>query len=768
MHVIYMAVIRLLGNLSVANVVSNQLQLYRALQTPNATIQVNPGAYVLNPFAWERQPLLLGPSQTLQVTGYQSLLDLSDISQSAVGDDSGGLLLLDNTKMLVNGSLTLFSYVACNTATDILNYLAWAHIVGNNSTITYQDITLSINPKSDLRRLRLEIQTMGATVEESINKLLVKTWMIPVFGYTSNIIHVNTTIVHHNSLIVNNQIELQNALQDNSVEHVQVAFPVNMQTWGPSIDIHRPVVLEPNVQDLLWDAANQVRLIQIGSNGSLSIINGFSFINIKPVLFNEESLLSFLYISTSNTTLGPGVIRQDSVIVYGRHASEAFNPQTFVTQFPGCSEIAPIFSSPTTKVIVIQKWQLGGTTCNDIVDINNANISTYYRITNTTAIIGGPPTKSQTTLLVAVLVPVIATLMLGITCVSVKILYCKRKRKKALPSDTVLTKLSQIATRLMGRTTVVTELLGVGSYAQVYKATWDNKVVALKVTLPLQTRDKDVEGLLGITLRHHNLVTTLRTAHRMVKAEGGARTQKNSRPVHASPLPSGDLDNTPPERLTRENWIIMEYCDLGCLKGAMHNGTFRHNWTHILYTVRDIARAIQYMHDHDTLHGDLNTNNVMLVTDKSDARGFTAKVADFGLSKATVSWEQRDFNTMSYGTVTHQPPELLTKGHLNKMADVYALGIICYELYEGETPYKGKTHGYIVNQVSLHNMRPTFSSSVPSVYRRLAEGCWCAEPEQRLTPDAVLELCNSAITQLVTNPSKTRKQSTTAATFNYA
>ena len=57
------------------------------------------------------------------------------------------------------------------------------------------------------------------------------------------------------------------------------------------------------------------------------------------------------------------------------------------------------------------------------------------------------------------------------------------------------------------------------------------------------------------------------------------------------------------------------------------------------------------------------------------------QVADFGLSRQASS---DTVDTDTYGTVTHMPPELLMEGKLTKSADVYAFGVLLWEMYTGE------------------------------------------------------------------------------------
>ena len=70
--------------------------------------------------------------------------------------------------------------------------------------------------------------------------------------------------------------------------------------------------------------------------------------------------------------------------------------------------------------------------------------------------------------------------------------------------------------------------------------------------------------------------------------------------------------------------------------------------------------AMAYLHGLDILHGDLSGNNILLACNSDDERGFTAKVADFGLAR--MLGEGEVVQTRAIGTITHMPPELMLEG----------------------------------------------------------------------------------------------------------
>ena len=89
-----------------------------------------------------------------------------------------------------------------------------------------------------------------------------------------------------------------------------------------------------------------------------------------------------------------------------------------------------------------------------------------------------------------------------------------------------------------------------------------------------------------------------------------------------------------------------------------------------------------YLHGLDILHGDLSGNNILLACNSDDERGFTAKVADFGMAR--MLGEGEVVETRAMGTITHMPPELMLEGAMqifrflsnDFLHDLFAIGTI--------------------------------------------------------------------------------------------
>jgi serine/threonine protein kinase len=113
-----------------------------------------------------------------------------------------------------------------------------------------------------------------------------------------------------------------------------------------------------------------------------------------------------------------------------------------------------------------------------------------------------------------------------------------------------------------------------------------------------------------------------------------------------------------------------------------------------------------------------------------DARGFVAKVSDFGLSTAIDSTETHISNFYQ-GTLNHMAPEVLMHGKISFASDVYAYGIMLYEIYTASQAYKGVLKVLLGHEVARMGLRPEFPPDCPFDFQLLACRCWESDPNIR-------------------------------------
>jgi eukaryotic-like serine/threonine-protein kinase len=149
-----------------------------------------------------------------------------------------------------------------------------------------------------------------------------------------------------------------------------------------------------------------------------------------------------------------------------------------------------------------------------------------------------------------------------------------------------------------------------------------------------------------------------------------------------------------------------------------------------------VARAVDYAHDQRVLHCDLKPANILL-----DANG-DAFVTDFGSAQRLDA--QGDCDDSGSGVLSHYmaPEQALhgTRG-LNRRADIYALGVIFYELLTGRVPYEELGFAHWVSALATHEpVRPPRELE-PSISRDLeliCLKCLEKEPGQRYATAALL------------------------------
>ncbi|GAF72372.1 unnamed protein product, partial [marine sediment metagenome] len=195
--------------------------------------------------------------------------------------------------------------------------------------------------------------------------------------------------------------------------------------------------------------------------------------------------------------------------------------------------------------------------------------------------------------------------------------------------------------------------VGYGGFGEVYYATSDaGKDVALK----LIRRNLDVE-LRGVrqclNLKHPNLLAV----HDIRQDDQG------------------------------DHWVVMEYVADDSLEDVIVAHPDGLPVNEVLGWIHGIGASVTYLHDHGIVHRDLKPGNIFC--DEG-----VVKIGDYGLSKF-ISCSRRSGQTESVGTVHYMAPEV-ANGRYGKEIDIYALGIILYEMLTGRVPFEGESVGEVL------------------------------------------------------------------------
>ncbi|KAG2486111.1 hypothetical protein HYH03_015206 [Edaphochlamys debaryana] len=343
--------------------------------------------------------------------------------------------------------------------------------------------------------------------------------------------------------------------------------------------------------------------------------------------------------------------------------------------------------------------------------------------------------------------------------------------------------------------------IGKGGYGTVYRGTFHGAEVAIKVI-----RQSKLAGTLGSA--GNNIVSAnlnlskqqLHDAVELVASVSMSHTNIVQVPAFFMDVtlegPDGnslldsanDLDPTDskPFKLLRVNSIldseaaraaghaegamalVLEYCDCGSLCDAISTRRFIEkvtpkrgpgaaagktffaiNMRTVYTTLLEIALALRHMHAMHVVHCDLKPQNVLLKSSPRDPRGFVVKLSDFGLAKLMAADEEGQLvidDTVASGTITHVAPEvLLGQKSITAAVDIYAFGILMFQMLCGMKVYDKMSATEIANQVAHRSMRPALPNWVPNSYRLLAQRCWSHAPTSRPTAEELVRHLEKAI-----------------------
>ncbi|HMO35075.1 MAG TPA: serine/threonine-protein kinase, partial [Gemmatales bacterium] len=136
-----------------------------------------------------------------------------------------------------------------------------------------------------------------------------------------------------------------------------------------------------------------------------------------------------------------------------------------------------------------------------------------------------------------------------------------------------------------------------------------------------------------------------------------------------------------------DNWVIMEYVAGESLLQVLQRHPNGLPVDQAQSIFQELCLAMQALHDSGIVHRDLKPANVFI-------ENGMVKVGDYGLCKF-ISGTQKSPQTQSIGTVHYMAPEIST-GNYGKQVDIYAAGVMLYEMLTGKLPFDGETVGEIL------------------------------------------------------------------------
>jgi len=173
-----------------------------------------------------------------------------------------------------------------------------------------------------------------------------------------------------------------------------------------------------------------------------------------------------------------------------------------------------------------------------------------------------------------------------------------------------------------------------------------------------------------------------------------------------------------------EPQLIMELMRHGSLFDLLHNETMVLEGDILIGVMRDIVSGMRFLHAAEpaVIHGDLKAANILI------DENFKAKVSDFGLS------QKKQLGMV--GTPYWMAPELLCGKRCSRESDVYAFGIMLYEIFSRKIPYENEDPESVLAQIKESaGKRPHIPDGCPPLVEAMMIECWHQDPGVRPTFD---------------------------------
>jgi serine/threonine protein kinase len=248
----------------------------------------------------------------------------------------------------------------------------------------------------------------------------------------------------------------------------------------------------------------------------------------------------------------------------------------------------------------------------------------------------------------------------------------------------------------------ILEQLGEGGMATVYKA-YDTRLER-KVAIKVIRTEKLAQETIGRALKRFE---------REAKA-----LAKLNHPNIVQVIDYGEHQDKP--------YLVMPLLEGGTLKTQIREGGIP--WLKSTELVHPIALALEYAHQLKIIHRDIKPSNI-LITQTGDPM-----LSDFGIAKILDIEETGELTGtgIGLGTPEYMSPEQF-EGRADARTDIYALGVVLYEMVTGRKPYMAETPaGVIIKQATGPLPRPKqFARDLPDAFEKILFKALAKKPDDR-------------------------------------
>jgi len=255
---------------------------------------------------------------------------------------------------------------------------------------------------------------------------------------------------------------------------------------------------------------------------------------------------------------------------------------------------------------------------------------------------------------------------------------------------------------------VLSKIIGEGSFGRVWSGQWRGKVVAVKEFVFAQA------AIVGGSLERSNIIEE-------IVGEAGIMACLN----HSKILQLYGCSLT-----MQAIWIVSELCIRGSLKMVLSNRSLNLSMTDKLAICMDVADGMHYLHTRSPpiIHRDLKSHNIFIT--ESPLGHLVAKIGDWGSARAIALTGAKSM-TQGVGTACWLSPEVINNAHFSMSSDVYAFGIVLWEVFTRQEIYEGLSAAQIIAKVAHEGLRPNIPFDCP--WADIMQSCWRQDALDRPT-----------------------------------
>ncbi|RIB17604.1 kinase-like domain-containing protein [Gigaspora rosea] len=171
--------------------------------------------------------------------------------------------------------------------------------------------------------------------------------------------------------------------------------------------------------------------------------------------------------------------------------------------------------------------------------------------------------------------------------------------------------------------------------------------------------------------------------------------------------------------------LVMQYFENGSLRTYLQKHK-EIRWIHLAYLASSISKGLKTMHSDGVVHCDLHSGNILVGYNSIEP---SCCIADYGTIKKISSLASRKCGI--YGVIPYMAPELFKGQPHSTATDIYAFGMIMWELSAGEPPFNQEEHNSTLMLNICDGLRPSIVEGTPDCWVQLMKRCWDSDPKKR-------------------------------------